>query len=127
MPGFKDALKAYKANTSATPAVNPPEAPAIMEKQTEPETEGKPEPAPLEVSKPAAKTRAPRGSSKKSAEPAASTASVPTTDAPESDTDAIMREADRAGRVSITINGQVVLVEELLAPLFRVGFTVRSL
>ncbi len=77
MASFKDALKNYKA-TSTTPAaeatpvpLNPPEAVKVLEEQTVPETEGKAEPAPLEVAKPKA-ARAPRGSGKKSAEPQAS-------------------------------------------------------
>jgi hypothetical protein len=85
MPSFKDALKNYKTNTAATPAVNPPEALAIMEEKTVPETEGKAETEPLAVSKPAPKTRAPRGSKKASAEPTASTDLAPATEEPASE------------------------------------------
>jgi hypothetical protein len=76
MASFKDALTRYKKPEPAAEApvpVNPPEAVKVLEEQTVPETEGKAEPAPLEVAKPKA-TRAPRGSSKKSAEPQESTA-----------------------------------------------------
>ena len=82
MPGFKDALKSYKQRDGAAKAteetpvpVNPPEAKAVLTNATEPETEGKAEPAPLEVAKPKA-TRAPRGSKAKSAEQTESTASA---------------------------------------------------
>lgn len=126
MPGFKDALKAYKTNTNATPAVNPPEAPAIMEKQTEPETEGKPEPAPLEVGK---KTRAPRGSSKKSAEPAASTDSAQETEAPKSDIDpetavrALLNQPGPEG----SGHAFAVPVTALVEALFKRGYGVTKL
>lgn len=74
MPSFRDALKDYKKNSTPTAEapvvpVNPPEAVNVLETQTEPETEGELEPAPLEVSKP---KRAPRTSKPSSAQPTAS-------------------------------------------------------
>lgn len=119
MPGFKDALKSYKnrdgaaAPTEAAPVpVNPPEAVKVLEKQTEPETEGKPEPASLEVAKPKA-TRAPRGSKPKSAEPTASTDSAePQSGAPSASSAAV--EVDGRDVSSSELDYLIALVQRRL-------------